>query len=61
MEWPAKYTKVMWQVKSSIEKKKKHNEPLTSLECHHLRWYDILIIGEIDKLIEKEFSDEDHI
>lgn len=57
---PVKYSDIVCQVKSSMEKKK-CSGPFTSLEYFCLRRYDVLTIGEVDKLTEKQYSDEGQI
>ncbi|KAK9730283.1 hypothetical protein QE152_g15353 [Popillia japonica] len=41
--------------------KKRRNAPLTTLEYRRLERYDILAIGDVDKLLEKRRSDEEQI
>lgn len=57
---PTKYSEIVCQVKSAMEKKR-GNAPLTTLEYRRLKRYDILTIGDVDKLIEKRISDEEQI
>lgn len=57
---PEKYNELLSDIKVSLSKRRQ-GELLTSLDYRRIKRYDILTIGDVEKLIKKRTSSEDEI